>query len=148
MLSAVWMHLAPADRPRALCKLVTLLKPGGLLVMTLRHGPAEPERGMHPVTLAELEGLARDHGLSLMRTEEGSDAQGRAGITWTHVALRLPDDGTCALPLLRHVILNDAKARPTSSACCGPCAGSQMAQPDWHTMQTKRTWPCRLGSWR
>ena len=41
----------------------------------------------HPVTLAELEGLARDHGLSLMRTEEASDAQGRAGITWTRVAL-------------------------------------------------------------
>ena len=110
LLSAVWMHLAPADRPRALRKLVTLLKPGGLLVMTLRHGPAEPERGMHPVTLAELEGLARDHGLSLMRTEEASDAQGRAGITWTRVALRLPDDGTGALPLLRHVILNDAKS--------------------------------------
>ena len=63
------MHLAPDDRPRALRKLVALLKPGGLLVMTLRHGPAEPERGMHPVTLTELEGLARDHGLSLMRTK-------------------------------------------------------------------------------
>jgi hypothetical protein len=77
------MHLAPADRPRALRKLVTLLKPGGLLVMTLRYGPAEPERGMHPVTLAQLEQLARDHGLVPMRTGETSDAQGRAGITWS-----------------------------------------------------------------
>ena len=110
LLSAVWMHLAPDDRPRALRKLVALLKPGGLLVMTLRHGPAAPERGMHPVTLAELEQLARDHGLVLVRTGEASDAQGRADITWTRVALRLPDDGTGALPLLRHVILNDAKS--------------------------------------
>ncbi len=110
LLSAVWMHLAPADRPRALRKLVTLLKPGGLLVMTLRHGPAEAERGMHPVSLAELEELARGHGLVLARTGEASDAQGRTGVTWTRVALRLPDDGTGALPLLRHVILNDAKS--------------------------------------
>jgi hypothetical protein len=110
LMSAVWMHLAPTDRPRAFRKLVTLLKPGGLLVMTLRHGPTEPERGMHPVSLAELEELARDHGLALVRTEEAPDVRGRAGVTWTRVALRLPDDGTGALPLLRHVILNDAKA--------------------------------------
>jgi SAM-dependent methyltransferase len=61
LLSAVWMHLAPADRPRALRKLVGLLRPGGVLLISLRHGPAEPERGMHPVDLAELERLARGH---------------------------------------------------------------------------------------
>jgi SAM-dependent methyltransferase len=109
LLSAVWMHLASADRPRALRKLVTLLKPGGLLILTLRHGPAEPERGMHPVSLAELEALARNHGLSVEHAGEAVDGHGRAGISWTNVALRLPDDGTGALPLLRHVILNDAK---------------------------------------
>jgi SAM-dependent methyltransferase len=58
LLSAVWMHLASADRPPALRKLVTLLKPGGLLVMSLRHGPSEPERGMHPVNLAELKAVS------------------------------------------------------------------------------------------
>ncbi len=110
LLSAVWMHLASTDRPRALRKLVILLKPGGLLVMSLRHGPSEPERGMHPVSLAELEELARGHGLVAAFTYESPDAQGRAGVTWTSVALRLPDDGTGALPLLRHVILNDAKS--------------------------------------
>lgn len=110
LLSAVWMHLAPANRPRALRKLVTLLKPGGLLVLTLRHGPTEPERGMHQVSLAELEELARDHGLALVRTGDASDVQGRPGVTWTRVAFHLPDDGTGALPLLRHVILNDAKS--------------------------------------
>ena len=35
----------------------------------------------HPVTLAELEGLARDHGLSLMHNGEASDVQGRPGVT-------------------------------------------------------------------
>jgi hypothetical protein len=32
---------------------------------------------------------------------------GQPEVAWTQVALRLPDDGTGALPLLRHVILND-----------------------------------------
>src|ERR1700744_4036309 len=55
LLSAVWQHLAPTDRPRAFRKLVTLLTSGGLLAITLRHGPAEPERSMHPVSRAEFE---------------------------------------------------------------------------------------------
>ena len=48
LLSAVWMHVAPSYRTRAFRKLVTLLKPGGLLAVTLRHGPAEPERDSIP----------------------------------------------------------------------------------------------------
>jgi SAM-dependent methyltransferase len=34
LLSAVWQHVAPSDRPRAFRKLATLLKPGGLLAVT------------------------------------------------------------------------------------------------------------------
>jgi hypothetical protein len=33
----------------------------------------------------------------------------RPAVSWTGVALRLPNDGTGALPLLRYVILNDQK---------------------------------------
>lgn len=109
-LSAVWQHVAPGDRPRALRKLLGLLRPGGLLAVTLRGGPAEPGRSMHPVSLTELEILARDHGALVVRTAAIADAMGRPEIGWTGVALRLPDDGTGALPLLRHVILNDNKS--------------------------------------
>ena len=38
------------------------------------------------------------------------DARGRADISWEVVWLRLPDDGTNALPLLRHVVFNDRKS--------------------------------------
>jgi SAM-dependent methyltransferase len=110
LLSAVWQHLTPADRPRAFRKLVTLLKSGGLLAISLRHGPAEPERCMHEVSLEEIERLARAHGLVLVHTGNTPDRMGRPGVSWTQVALRLPDDGTGALPLLRHVILNDQKS--------------------------------------
>lgn len=110
LLSGVWQHLAPADRPRAFRKLVSLLKSSGLLAMTLRHGPTEPERGMHPVSLGEVERLAREHGLAVIHATVAADSLGRPELTWTHVALRLPDDGTGALPLLRHAILNDQKS--------------------------------------
>ncbi|RWP64137.1 methyltransferase domain-containing protein [Mesorhizobium sp.] len=110
LLSAVWMHVAAGDRPRAFRKLINLLKPGGLIVISLRLGQAEPARGMHPVSLVELETLARDHGAFVERSVHATDQQGRSDIRWTQVAIRLPDDGTGALPLLRHVILNDDKS--------------------------------------
>ncbi|PWC26589.1 class I SAM-dependent methyltransferase [Teichococcus aestuarii] len=110
LLSAVWQHVPPLQRARAFRKICTLLKPGGLLVLTLRQGPAPVGSGMHPVSLGEIEALARDHGLMPVRQMALPDQQGRPEVSWTGVALRLPDDGTGALPLLRHVILNDAKS--------------------------------------
>jgi hypothetical protein len=62
---------------------------------------------MHPVSLPEMERLAADHGLAIVRAHDRADQQGRAEISWTCVTLRLPDDGTGALPLLRHVILRN-----------------------------------------
>jgi hypothetical protein len=37
----VWQHVIPAERARVLRKLVGLLRPGGVLAVTLRQGPAE-----------------------------------------------------------------------------------------------------------
>jgi hypothetical protein len=65
---------------------------------------------MHPVSLEEIERLARNHGFAVEKVQHNADQQGRINVSWTNVALRLPDDGTGALPLLRHVILNDQKA--------------------------------------
>lgn len=110
LLSAVWMHVAPAERARAFRKLITLLKPGGLLVLTLREGAPDPGRHMHPVSAEEVVGLAKAHGAVIVREEREADRLGREDVRWTHLALRLPDDGTGALPLLRHVILNDQKS--------------------------------------
>ncbi len=110
LLSGVWQHVPPSERARAVRKLLGLLRPGGLLAITVRQGPAEPERAMHPASLTELERLARDHGALVARTAGMADEMGRPEVGWTGVALRLPDDGTGALPLLRHVILNDQKS--------------------------------------
>ena len=106
----VWMHLPRSQRPRAFRKLVNLLKPGGVIAISLRIGPADPERGMHPVDGAEILSLARNHGTIVQREIATADQLGRDGVRWSNYALRLPDDGTGALPLLRHVILNDDKS--------------------------------------
>ncbi len=98
LLSAVWMHVAPGERARAFRKLVTLLRPGGLIAITLRHGTASAARGMHPVSEDEVARLARAHGAFVERRVAGEDQQGRADVSWTQMAIRLPDDGTGALP--------------------------------------------------
>ena len=110
LVSAVWQHVPPAERDRAFRKLTSMLKPGGLMLLTLRMGEADDSRVIHPVDGAEVERLARDHGLAVTRVQHMTDALGRPDVRWTGMALRLPDDGTGALPLLRHLILNDSKS--------------------------------------
>ena len=91
-LSAVWQHVLPTDRPRAFHALTALLEPGGVMLLTLRHGPADPERAMYPVSVGEVEVLARAHGLAVVRVQAQIDRQGRTGVSWTGMALRLPDN--------------------------------------------------------
>lgn len=110
LLSAVWQHVAPDDRRRAFRKLAALLKPRGLLIIVLRFGPAPPGRPMFDVSVGEIEALAREHGLAVNRaTAPMPDSAGRPGVSWVTMCLTLPDDGAGALPLLRGIILNDAK---------------------------------------
>lgn len=110
LLSAVWMHVPPPQRARAFRKLITLLKPGGTLLMSLRQGTPDPERTMWNAPVGEIEALARSHGLLVLKISAADDRMGRADVRWTSVCLRLPDDGAGALPLLRGVILNDDKS--------------------------------------
>jgi len=110
LLSAVWMHVPPASRQRALRKLATLLSPNGRIAISLRIGPPDTDRAMYEVTLSELTAMAQQFGLRLVRTAESPDRLGRPEISWTTAVLGLPDDGLGALPLLRHLILNDGKS--------------------------------------
>lgn len=110
LLSAVWMHVPPASRQRALRKLATLLSPNGRIAISLRIGPPDTDRAMYEVTLPELAAMAQQFGLRLLRTDDNPDKLGRPGISWATAVLGLPDDGLGALPLLRHLVLTDTKA--------------------------------------
>ena len=109
LLNAVWMFIAPGQRERAFRNLVRLLKPGGAIAFTLRT-PVDSGRGMHPVSVDEIENLARRHGAYVDRTATAPDFLGRRQITWEQVLVRVPDDGTGALPLIRRIVLNDDKS--------------------------------------
>ncbi len=110
LLSAVWMHVPPASRQRALRKLATLLSPNGRIAISLRIGQPDTDRAMYEVTLPELTAMAQQFGLRLVRADDSPDRLGRPGISWTTAVLGLPDDGLSALPLLRHLILTDGKS--------------------------------------
>jgi len=110
LVNAVWMFVAPTHRERAFRKLVMLLKPGGKIAITLRQGPVDADRGMHPVSTEEIEGLARRHGAYLEPPQRAADFLGRRQISWVRIIVRVPDDGTGALPLIRRIVLNDNKS--------------------------------------
>lgn len=83
LLSAVWMHIEPNDRPDSMKTLTRILDTDGILVITLRLGPPEPSRDIYPVSEDELLGLAKENKLVLLRlTNAKPDSLNREGITW------------------------------------------------------------------
>lgn len=112
LVSAVWMHLAPSSRDRAFRILTELLAPSGVLVITLRHGPSDGERKFHEVSRAEIDSFARQRAVTpvpLPQTPR-ADHLKHDNVWWETAVYRLPDDGTGALPTLRHIIVNDNKS--------------------------------------
>ncbi|MFD7132249.1 class I SAM-dependent methyltransferase [Streptomyces sp. NPDC059894] len=93
LLSAVWMHLPPAARGRAMHRLAALLTPAGLLVISLRRGTPPTDRVMYDVPAEAVVSDGERAGLRLVRlVEEGEDRLGRARVRWQTVALRKGDE--------------------------------------------------------
>lgn len=91
MLTAVWMHLDEDERRVAMRNVAALVAPAGLLVMTLRHGPAPIGRLMFAVSAAETIALAAANGLAVAANvhAESTQAENRAaGVTWSELAFR------------------------------------------------------------
>jgi protein-L-isoaspartate O-methyltransferase len=90
MLTAVWMHLDTAGRGRAMPVLQSLLRNGGRLFMTLRHGSVPPGRHMFDVSADETIALARTNALHLIQRTVAASIQHtgqETGVEWTHLAL-------------------------------------------------------------
>ncbi len=110
VLSAVWMHIPASQRERAFRKLTNLLKPGGQLVITLRHGPSLDERKMYPVSQDEIYRYCRQYGLGIEKSCSDKDSLKRGDVSWETLVLKLPDDGSGAFPTIRNILMNDNKA--------------------------------------
>ena len=89
MLTAVWMHLLPGERPRAMQRIAELLKPGGLTCLTLRNGPVPERRRMFAVSGDDTLRLAEAAGLTpIVHLENEVAVSGNPGVTWTRLAFR------------------------------------------------------------
>jgi SAM-dependent methyltransferase len=88
-LTAVWMHLDAAERMRAMPVVAALVRSGGLMVLTQRHGPVPAGRRMFEIPAAETIALAEAHGLTCIQRLEGGDSHfNRPGVTWDRLAFR------------------------------------------------------------
>ncbi len=97
LLSAVWMHLDAGERERAMPAVAALMSPGGVAVLTLRHGPVPAGRRMFDVSAAETIALGARSGLGVLHHGDRpavlgrKDMLGRAGVHWSTVVLRKPN---------------------------------------------------------
>jgi SAM-dependent methyltransferase len=89
MLTAVWMHLDEGQRRRGMTKVPLLVREGGIMSLTLRHGPVPLGRRMFDVSAAETVRLATAQGLRLVLELEGQPPSLRqAGVTWTRLVFK------------------------------------------------------------
>ena len=89
MITAVWMHLDALERQQAMPRVASLIRRGGILTMSLRHGPSPPSRRMFAVSAEETIRLAHAHGLRSILNVHTASAQPvnrQAGVTWSHLA--------------------------------------------------------------
>jgi SAM-dependent methyltransferase len=89
MLTAVLMHLDEEQRRRAMPRLASLLRAGGVMIMKIRHGTVPAGRRMFEVSaegtieLAEMQDLRPVLNLRTASSQEGNRA---ADVTWTNLA--------------------------------------------------------------
>lgn len=91
VLCGVWHHVDYEARQAAMESLAEMTATGGLLIMSLRHGPAPEGRRAFANSPAETTGEAARLGFTLIRQAEVASIQAgnRAlGVRWTWIALR------------------------------------------------------------
>lgn len=89
LLSAVWQHLDEPRRSRAMQVLAGLTAAGGLVVVSLRHGPGASDRPVFEAPPEETIEAAKGHGLSLLRRRAAESVQPgdrSNGVRWTWLA--------------------------------------------------------------
>jgi protein-L-isoaspartate O-methyltransferase len=93
MLTAVWMHLDERQRRQGMPVVASLVRDGGVMIMSLRHGPVPRRRRMFDVSAEETIALGNAEGLNPilnLPTESIQEANRLAGVTWTRLAFRKP----------------------------------------------------------
>ncbi len=90
-LCGVWQHIDDAARQIAMVNLGRMVSVGGLLIMSLRHGPGAPGRRVFQVSPDEtIEAAIRSGFLLLRQSQVDSIQPGNQamGVRWTWLAFR------------------------------------------------------------
>lgn len=85
LVSAVWMHLTPAQQAQSLLRLKQLATPGAVIVITWRNQANERERVFHPVDADQFNGL-----FDLVAITVSGDEGGRDGVVWHCAVIMMP----------------------------------------------------------
>jgi SAM-dependent methyltransferase len=88
MLTAVWMHLDEQQRRQGIPNVAALVRSGGVMIMTLRHGPVPPGRRMFEVSAEETISLAAPLGLGCVLNRPAESSLRQPGVSWTRLAFR------------------------------------------------------------
>ena len=88
MLTAVWMHLDEAQRELAMPNVSALVRNGGIVIMSLRHGPIPPGRRMFEVSAEETITLAQRSDLFCTLNREAESSLRQPGVSWTRLAFQ------------------------------------------------------------
>src|SRR5262252_9417561 len=86
MLSAVWMHLDELQRCQAMPNVAA--RNGGVMIMSLRHGPVPAGRRMFEVSAEEAIALAQPLGLRCTLNREPEPSLRQPGVSRTRLAFR------------------------------------------------------------
>lgn len=90
LLSAIWMHIPPAERGAAFRRLAALTAPTGRIYISLRMGPGDPTRGIWPIDAEEVHRFAKAEGFAVTDLGLHPDLLGRPDVQWqTLIARRL-----------------------------------------------------------
>ena len=90
LLVGVWQHLDDDEHRLAMPRLAQRLAPGGLTIMSLRHGPGAPGRPVAQVSVTDTIAQAGAVGLGVARQAATGSMQAwnrAAGVTWTWLVL-------------------------------------------------------------
>lgn len=89
LISAVWMHLTQANRTAALARLSEIIADDGSILISLRHGPSDPNRPMLPIDTAVEIQNANQAGFAKAETTsaEEDDKLGRGDVHWELLVL-------------------------------------------------------------
>jgi 2-polyprenyl-3-methyl-5-hydroxy-6-metoxy-1,4-benzoquinol methylase len=88
MLTAVWMHLDEPQRRQAMPNVAALVRNGGVMIMSLQHGPVPPGRRMFEVSAEEIIALAQPLGLRCALNQAAEPSLRQPGVSWTRLAFR------------------------------------------------------------